>query len=91
MVIPVDEQLETKAFELSMMLRGAGLPTEVEVMGRTVSKALSDADRRDIAYVIIIGPEELKEGKVVLRSMEKREQRVVEMKNLLEEILGSTS
>ena len=90
MVIPVDEELQAKAFELSMMLRGAGIPTEVEVMGRTVSKALSDADRRAVAYAIIIGPEELKEGKVVLRNMEKREQKVVETKNLLEEILGST-
>lgn len=91
MVIPVDEELKTKAFELSTMLRRAGIPTEVEVMGRTVSKALSDADRRAVAYAIVIGPEELKEGKVVLRNMEKREQRVVEIKNLLEEILGSTS
>ena len=91
MIIPVDEELQTKAFELSTMLRGAGIPTEAEVMGRTVSKALSDADRRAVAYTIIIGREELKEGKVVLRNMEKREQRVVEIKNLLEEILGSTS
>lgn len=90
-VIPVDEELQAKAFELSTMLREAGMSTEVEVMGRTVSKALSDADRRTVAYAIIIGPEELKEGKVVLRNMEKREQRVVEVKDLLEEILGSTS
>lgn len=90
-VIPVDEELQAKAFELSTMLREAGMSTEVEVMGRTVSKALSDADRRTVAYAIIIGPEELKEGKVVLRNMEKREQRVVEIKDLLEEILGSTS
>jgi len=91
MVIPVDEELQAKALELSTMLRGAGISTEVEVMGRTVSRALSDADRRAVTYAIIIGPEELKEGKVVLRNMEKREQRVVEIKKILEEILGSTS
>jgi len=90
MVIPVNEGLEAKAFELSLMLREAGIPTEVEVMGRTVSKAMSDVDRRAIAHAIIIGPEELKEEKVVLRNIEKREQRVVEIKNLLNEILGST-
>jgi len=91
MVIPVKEELQAKAFELSTMLRGAGISAEVEVMGRTVSKALSDADRRAVAYAIIMGPEELKEGKVVLRNMEKREQRVVEIKKLLEFLLGSTS
>jgi len=91
MIIPVDEELQAKVFELSNMLRRAGVSTEVEVMGRTVSKALSDANRRAFAYAIIMGREELKEGKVVLRNMEKREQRVVEIKTLLEEILGSTS
>ncbi len=89
MVIPVDEQLKVKAFELSTTLRGAGIPTEVEVMGRTISKALSDADRRAFVHAIIVGPEELKEGKVVVRNMERREQRLVEIKNLPEEILTS--
>ncbi|MBE0512084.1 histidine--tRNA ligase [Candidatus Bathyarchaeota archaeon] len=88
-VIPVDEEYVAKAMELSSILRNAELSVEVEVMRRAVSKALSDADRRAVAYAVIVGPEELKEGKVVLRDMKKREQRVVEIKNLCEEILGS--
>lgn len=89
-VIPVDEESRAKAIGLSSMLRGAGLSVEVEVMGRKVSKALSDADRKAVAHAVIVGPEELKEGKVVLRDMKKREQRVVKIKNLCEEILGSS-
>ena len=89
-VISVNEEYRAKAMELSSMLRNAGLAVEVEVMGRAVSKALSDADRRAVAYAVIVGPEELKEEKVVLRDMKKREQRVVEIKNLYEEILGSS-
>ena len=89
MVIPVDEEYVAKAMELSSILRSAELSVEVEVMGRAVSKALSIADRRAVAYAVIVGPEELKEEKVVLRDMKKREQRVVEIKNLCEEILGS--
>ncbi|MFQ5999829.1 MAG: histidine--tRNA ligase [Candidatus Bathyarchaeia archaeon] len=89
-VVPVNKECKAKAMELSSMLRGAGLSVEVEVMGRTVSKALSDADRRAAAHAVIVGPEELKEEKVVLRDMKKREQRVVEIKNLCREILGSS-
>ena len=89
-VIPVDEEYVAKAVELSSILRNAELSVEVEVMRRAVSKALSDADRRAVAYAVIVGPEELKEGNVVLRDMKKREQRVVEIKNLCEEILGSS-
>ena len=86
-VIPVNEECRAKAMELSSILRSAVLSVEVEVMRRAVSKALSDADRRAVAYAVIVGPEELKEEKVVLRDMKKREQRVVEIKNIGEEIL----
>jgi len=89
-VISVNEEYRAKAMELSLMLRNAGLAVEVEVMGRAVAKTLSDADRRAVAYAVIVGPEELKKEKVVLRDMKKREQRVVETKNLYEEILGSS-
>ncbi len=88
-VIPVGEEYVAKAMKLSSMLRSAKLPVEVEVMGRAVSKTLSDADRRAVAYAVVVGPEELKEEKVVLRDMKKRKQRVVEIKNLCEAILGS--
>jgi histidyl-tRNA synthetase len=87
-VIPVDEKYVAKALELSSILRSAELSVKVEVMRRAVSKALSDADRRAVAYAVIVGPEELKEEKVVLRDMKKREQRVVEISNLCEEILS---
>jgi histidyl-tRNA synthetase len=86
-IIPVDEEYVAKAIELSSILRSAELSVEVEVMRRAVSKALSDADRRAVTYAVIVGPEELKEEKVVLRDMKKREQKVVEIKNLCKEIL----
>ncbi len=91
MIITFDEKLRTKAVELSSELRKAKIPVEVELMGRTVSKALSDADRRGATHAVLVGPEELKEGKVVLRDMKKREQKVVEIKTLSKEILKDMS
>jgi histidyl-tRNA synthetase len=90
MIIPVDEELRTKAVELSSELRKAKIPVEIELMGRTVSKALSDADRRGATHAVIVGTKELKEGKVVLKDLKKREQRVVEIKTLSKEILKDT-
>ncbi len=86
-IIPVDEKLMAKAMEVSLTLRRAGIPAEVEVMGRTVSRALFDADRRVFTHAVIVGLEEIKDGKVVLRDMEKREQKSVEIKNVSKEIL----
>ncbi len=91
LVIAVKDDLRAKALELSDVLRKAGLFTEVEVMGRSISRALADADRKGIPYAVIVGPEELGEGKVVLREMKKREQQTVEINKLVERILQSSA
>ena len=83
-------EMQPKVFEVSSMLREAGIQVEIEVMGRGVSKALSDADRRGFAYAVLIGPEEAKTEKVVLKDLKKREQKTVEIKNLVKEIKVKT-
>jgi histidyl-tRNA synthetase len=90
-VIAVKDEVRAKTLELSDMLRKAGLFVEVEVMGRSISRALADADRRGIVYAVIVGPKELEEEKVVLREMKKGEQRVVEISKLTEKILASST
>jgi histidyl-tRNA synthetase len=89
-LIPVNPEMRPKAFEVSSMLRKAEVSTEIEVMGRGVSKALSDADRKGFTHAVLLGPEEAKTGKVVLRNMKKREQKIVEIKNLVKEIKVKT-
>jgi histidyl-tRNA synthetase len=85
-IIPVTEKTRMKAFQISATLREAGIPAEVEVMGRTVSRALSDANRRKVAYAVLVGPEELREGRVVLRDLETRRQRTVDIDELIERL-----
>jgi len=86
LLIPIKQEMRAKVFEVSSMLREAGIASETEIMGRGVSNALSDADRRGFAYAVLLGPEEVKMDKVVLRNMKKREQRVVGIKNIVKEI-----
>ncbi len=90
-VISVKNESMGKALELSDILRKSGLPVEVAVMGRSISRALADADRRGVAYAVIVGPKELEEEKVVLREMKKSKQRTVEISNLTQEILASST
>lgn len=84
-VIPIGEEMKNQALKLSKELRNAGIPVEMEVMGRTVSRTLEDADRRGISHAILIGPEEFKMGKVVLRDMKKRQQKTVSLEALKEQ------
>jgi histidyl-tRNA synthetase len=86
-VISVKDESMAKALELSAMLRSSGLPVEVAVMGRSISRAMTDANRRGVAYAVIVGPKELEEKKVVLKDMNKGEQRTIPISSLTEEIL----
>jgi len=86
MVIPVNEGLINEALKISEMLRNEGIAVETEVMRRRVTKALEDADRRGISHVIIVGERELKEGTVILRDMQKKEQKEVRIKELAEKL-----
>jgi len=86
LLIPVNPEMKSKVFEVSSKLREAGVSIEMEVMGRSVSKALSDADRRGFTHAVLIGPEEAREDKVVLRDMKKREQKTVKTKSLVKGI-----
>jgi len=86
MVIPVNEGLINEALKISEMLRNEGIAVETEVMRRRVTKALEDADRRGISHVIIVGERELKEGAVILRDMQKEEQKEVRIEELAEKL-----
>jgi histidyl-tRNA synthetase len=87
-VIPVKEELKAEALKISQSLREAGIPAELEVMGRKMTKALEDADRRKMDYAIIVGEKELKEGSVVVRDLAKRAQTTVKIEDLAEKIKG---
>jgi histidyl-tRNA synthetase len=86
MVIPISEKLKGEALKISRMLRDADIPTEVEVTGRKVAKALEDADRKKMAYAIIVGEKELKEKAVVIRDLEKRKQEIVKIEEIADAI-----
>lgn len=81
-VVPIGEETIFKASAIAWRLREEGLAAELEVMGRTVSRALQDADRRGAAYAIILGLKELEAGKVVLRDMKNRSQRLIDLESV---------
>ena len=86
LIIPVGRSMLGEAFKLASMLRDDGFCAEVDTMGRSVTRALSDADRRGIEFTVIVGPKEIKEGKVILRHMTKRRQMIVKLDKLSEKI-----
>ncbi|MBS7647801.1 MAG: histidine--tRNA ligase [Candidatus Bathyarchaeia archaeon] len=82
LIIPVNENLNVEALRIAEMLRTENISVELEIMGRKVSKALEDANKRGVSHVIIVGEKELKEDAVVLRNMQKKEQVIVKISEL---------
>jgi histidyl-tRNA synthetase len=74
--------------KISQMLRDAGILVEVEVMGRRMTKALEDADRRKLDYAIIVGERELKQESVVIRDLTRRQQSTVKIEKMVDQIKG---
>jgi histidyl-tRNA synthetase len=86
LVLSVNDSLRIEALKIAQMLRKAEIIVEFEVMGRKMTKALADADKRKVDYAVIVGEREMKENSVVLRNLAKREQTIVVIKELIEKI-----
>lgn len=86
MIVSIGEETRGEAVKIAFLLRNAEVPAELEVMGRSVTRALQDADRKGVTHAIILGPKEMERQEVTLRDMKKREQRTIKTQNLLEEI-----
>ena len=87
-VLPINEAVKSEALKIAQLLRAAGLTVEFEVMGRKMSKALEDADKRELDFAVIVGERELAEGSVVLKDLVNRQQSTVALADLANKITG---
>ena len=83
-VVPIGEEAVPKALAIAQQLRDRDVAVDLEVMRRTISRALQDAYRRKVVYAVILGPKELREGKVTLRDMKTRRQSLVNIEKVSE-------
>lgn len=81
LVVPTSSDQLKKAIEISMMLRRQS-HAEADLMRRKLKKALAYANTRDIPFVVIVGEEELKREKVLIKDMKTGEQKEVDIKAL---------
>ena len=77
-----------KAFALKLMhdLRLAGVAVQMDVMGRNFKNQFKFANRVGAAKTVIIGENELNEGKLQIKDMESGEQTSVPIDSIIEEL-----
>lgn len=86
MLLPAGEKTLPKCLEIAQELRGAGFRADVDLMGRSLAKAISYANSRKAKYAIIVGPKELAAKKVTLRDMRTGEQAEISEKEILDKL-----
>lgn len=67
-VIPVGETLPV-CIRIAQQLRNAGISVLLDLAGRGVSKNLQWAAKQGLPYVLIVGEQEVKDGKYTLRDL----------------------
>ena len=78
-IIPMGVDME--ALSLADTLRGYGYNVDVEMKGRKLKKSLDFANRENIPYVIIVGEDEVKSGKVTVKDMINQNNFEIDLKN----------
>lgn len=68
-VCSIGQEAEIKGFSLAQELRDSGLKAECDHMGRSVKAQLKYANKLGAAWVIIIGDDEMKNSKAIVRDM----------------------
>ncbi len=82
-VIPFSEAEIPQALELSQRLRQAGFRCDADYSLRKLKRALQRADEVGARKAVLLMPDELKQGQVVLRDMAKREETRVPLAELV--------
>lgn len=89
MVTVFSPELAKRSQEITDKLRKDKINTLLYLEPDKLDKQLKYADRKGIPYAIIIGPDEIKKGTVILKDMKKKEQREVTVEEAIKLIATS--
>ncbi len=79
-------ELRDEVFALALELRARGVRTECDYQGKSLKAQFKQADKLDASHIVIIGGDELAEGKVKLRDMATHEEDLIERASAAEVI-----
>jgi histidyl-tRNA synthetase len=74
---------EAYSLPLLAKLRTAGIPAEIFPEAAKMKKQLGFADKKGIAYAVLIGENEMDTGQITVKDLRKGEQTTVEVNNLV--------
>jgi len=89
-VAAVDEDARLEAFALSGGLRAKGISTELDHQARSLKSQFKMADKLDVSFVVVIGPDEMAQNLYTLRNMSDGTQQTLTLEELFELLADDT-
>jgi histidyl-tRNA synthetase len=83
LIIPMGAIVLERCIELAHTLRKKGIATIVYLKGGKINKALAYSDKINPTYRIVIGEDEIRSSKVILKNLKSKEEKEVSFDNIL--------
>lgn len=88
MFVNFGQKEEAFCLPILAKLRKVGINTEIYPESAKIKKQMTWADRKNIAYVVIAGEQEIAEGKVNLKNMKTGEQKLLSPEELINALIS---
>ena len=82
-VLYINEEMQNVALSIASLLRLNNIPTDIDLTGRKMKKQMDLAT--DAKFAIIVGPQELESGNVVLKDMANGTEGTISLEKLTED------
>ena len=82
-VLYINDEMQKVAMSIASLLRLANIPTDIDLAGRNLKKQMEIAT--NARFSIIVGPQELEQGNVVLRDMINGTEGTISLEKLTED------
>jgi len=87
-VAAVNDEVRPECFRIALELREAEVSAELDLERRSLKAQMRAANRLGVRYVLVVGPDELAEGRVTLREMEASREERLTLAQVLKRLRG---
>ena len=86
LVCNLEEDLDEKYLQIVQDLRGAGIKTDFYYEAAKLDKQLKYANKKNIDFAVLIGPDEAKKDEATVKNMKTGKQEKVKQKDLIRKL-----
>ena len=87
-VAPISKDMQTKAFEITQILRKNDIKADVDLNGKKFKKLMNYADKIKVPKIAIIGAKDLENNQITIKDMSSGNQELVDIDNVIDYLKG---